>query len=277
MLRSKVLSYLLLTVWLTATGCIPTTEPASVSPAEVKTLTILAAASLTESFTELGTLFEAQNPGVKVALNFAGSQQLVQQLGQGAEGDVFASANEKYMEAVIESGRVDAEASRVFVNNRLVVIFPKDNPGGVTALTDLAKSGLKLDLADETCPVGKYSFEFLEKASADPAFNPQFKEDVLKNVVSYEATVKAVLTKVLLGEVDAGIVYVSDITADAADKVGKLDIPDALNTIATYPIAPISDSNTPDLAQAFIALVLSPEGQQIMAKYGFIPAAGISQ
>jgi molybdate transport system substrate-binding protein len=270
---------------ITAVACTPRTEPVTApdeillteAPVEERILTVLAAASLTESFTELGELFESQNPGVTVALNFAGSQQLAQQLGQGAEADVFASANIKYMDSAIESGRVVAGTSQVFANNRLVVIFPKDNPGDVTALKDLAKPGLKLDLADETVPVGKYSVEFLDKASADPAFDPQFKENALKNVVSYETTVKAVLTKVVLGEADAGIVYVSDITEEAADYVSRLDIRDALNTIATYPIAPLSDSKNPDLAQAFITMVLSSEGQVIMAKYGFIPAAGISQ
>lgn len=293
MLRSKFPAFLFSIMLLAGAACTPqatfvapavepatrvapasTSAPPTQAPAKESTLTILAAASLTESFTELGELFESQNPGATVAFSFAGSQQLAQQLDQGAEADVFASANKTYMDAAIKSGRVDAGTPQVFVNNRLVVIFPQDNPGGVTALKDLAKPGLKLDLADETVPVGKYSVEFLDKASADPAFDPQFKENVLKNVVSYETTVKAVLTKVVLGEADAGIVYVSDITVEAASKVGRLDIPDALNSIATYPIAPLADSKNADLAQAFVALVLSPEGQQVMAKYGFLPAAG---
>lgn len=274
MARAKILSLLSLIVMLSGTACVPQAIPPMEAPAEPRTLTVLAAASLTESFTELGTMFEAQNPGVTVAFNFAGSQQLAQQLEQGAEADVFASANKTYMDTAIESGRVDTGAPKMFANNRLVIIFPKDNPAHVTALKDLAKPGLKLDLADETVPIGKYSVEFLDKANADPAFDPQFKKNVLKNVVSYETTVKAVLTKVVLGEADAGIVYVSDITVEAADKVGRLDIPDALNTIATYPIAPVSDSKNPEMAQAFVDLVLSPEGQQVIAKYGFLPAAG---
>lgn len=227
-----------------------------------------------ESFTELGKMFETQNPGVKVSFNFAGSQQLAQQLDQGAGADVFASASPKYMDAAVTSKRVNKVDAKTFVKNRLVVIFPKDNPAGLKALTDLANPGLKLDLADKSVPVGQYALDFLDKAVKDPGFDPQFKVNVVKNVVSYEDNVKSVLTKVSLGEVDAGIVYVTDITAAAAAKVGKLDIPDALNIIATYPIAPISDSKNADLAKAFVALVLSPEGQQVMAKYGFIPAAG---
>ena len=291
MLRFRSVSFLLLIILLAGVSCAqqttpvvpvakPATEatPTSLPPTDVlvkeSTLTVLAAASLTESFTELGRLFEAQNPGVKVAFSFAGSQALAQQLGQGAEADVFASANNKYMDAAIEAKRVNQEAAKTFVTNRLVVIFPKENSAGIKTLQDLAKPGLLLDLADPSVPVGQYTVNFLDKASEDAAFGAQFEEAVLNNVVSYEDNVKAVVTKVSLGEADAGIVYVTDITANAASKVDKLDIPDALNTIATYPIAPVSDSKNPEMAQAFVDLVLSPEGQDVLAKYGFIPAAG---
>lgn len=284
---NKVLSLLILFVMLASAACAPQVAPSAAAipelapetaptlteapNAEPRTLTVLAAASLTEAFTELGEIFEAQNPGVTVAFSFAGSQQLAQQLDQGAPADVFASASKKYMDAAVTSGRVAQTAPKIFVTNRLVVIFPKDNPAGLMELKDLAKAGLKLDLADASVPVGQYSLDFLDKASQDEAFGFAFKDDVLKNVVSYENNVKAVVTKVALGEADAGIVYVSDITADVAQQVGRLDIPDALNTIANYPIAAISDSQYPDLAAAFISLVLSPEGQQVLAKYNFIP------
>ncbi|MCE1254835.1 MAG: molybdate ABC transporter substrate-binding protein [Anaerolineae bacterium] len=249
--------------------------PATSTPEPIKekrTLTVLAAASLTESFTELGSLFEQNNPDVKVVFNFAGSQQLAQQLDQGAEADVFASASKKYMTSAIDSGRVNEDESKVFVNNRLVVIYPKDNPAKISTLADLAKSGVKLDFADKTVPVGQYTLDFLDKAIKNPEFDTKYKDQILSNVVSYEDNVKAVVTKISLGEADAGVVYVTDITQDAAGKVDKLDIPDELNTVATYPIAPISDSKKADVAKAFVNLVLSPDGQQIMAKYGFIPA-----
>ena len=299
-MRSKLLSLLLLIVLFTS-ACAPQAAPAAptaapttapvaadaltavpptdvhptavppTATAEPRTLTVLAAASLTESFNELGKSFETQNPGVTVAISYAGSQQLAQQVDQGAPADVFASASKKYMDAAVTSKRVTKYDARTFVTNRLVVIFPKDNPAGLTTLQDLAKPGLKLDLADKSVPVGQYSLDFLDKAIKDEKFGTAFKDDVIKNVVSYETDVKAVVSKVSLGEADAGIVYVTDFNA-AADKLGKLDIPDALNSIATYPIAAISDSKNADIARAFINLVLSPEGQQIMAKYGFIPA-----
>jgi molybdenum ABC transporter molybdate-binding protein len=249
----------------------PTPVPPTATP-EPKTLTVFAAASLTESFGELGTMFEAANPGVTISYNFAGSQQLAEQLAQGAEADVFASASKKYMDAAVTSKRVIKFEAKTFVTNRLVVVFPKDNPAGLVELKDLAKPGLKLDLADKAVPVGQYSLDFLDKANKDETFGTAFKDDVLKNVVSYEDNVKAVVTKVSLGEADAGIVYVTDITKDIAEKVGTLEIPDALNSIANYPIAAITDSKNPDLAKAFVDLILSPDGQAVMAKYAFHPA-----
>ncbi len=271
-MRSKTLPLLLLIALLALPSC--TQRPALTlpdPPPASSTLTVLAASSLTESFTELGALFETQNPGVKVVFGFAGSQQIAQQLGQGAAADVFASASQKYMDAVVDSGRVSPDAPRVFVQNRLVVILPKDNPAGLTRLQDLARPGLIIDLADKTVPVGQYSLDFLDKAVQNPAFDLQYRENVLKNVVSYEDTVKAVVTKVSLGEADAGIVYLTDVTGLAAQSIASIEIPDDLNSIASYPIAPVADSKNPGLASAFVDLVLSPEGQAVLARYGFIP------
>jgi molybdate transport system substrate-binding protein len=265
MSRFRFLSIVLLITALTVSAC----APRAAAPA--KNLTVLAAASLTESFTELGRLFESQNPGVTVTFSFAGSQQLAQQLDQGASADVFASASQKYMDAASQSKRVNPDEAKVFARNRLVVIFPKSNPAGLQDLKDLAKPGLKLVLADKSVPAGQYSLDFLDKAGKDPAYAAAFGANVLKNVVSYEENVRSVLTKVSLGEADAGIVYVTDISAAAADQVGRLDIPDTLNTLAVYPIAPIADSSNAATANAFVALVLSPEGQAVLARYGFLP------
>jgi molybdate transport system substrate-binding protein len=234
------------------------------------TLTVMAAASLMESFTEIGQLFEAANPGVKVIFSFAGSQQLEQQLNQGATADVFASAAQNYMDAAIKDGRVTSGNVQIFAKNRLVVIYPIANPAGLTKLQDLARSGLKLDLADKSVPVGNYSLIFLANASKDASFGPSFLKDVLKNVVSYEENVKSVVTKVSLGEADAGICYATDITLDMVGKLGKLDIPEALNVVAVYPIAQITNSSNPKLAHAFVNFVLSTQGQQVLTKYGFI-------
>jgi molybdate transport system substrate-binding protein len=257
-----------LIVALALAACGPQATGPEAQPNEV---VVFAAASLTESFTQIGQDFEAANPGTTVVLNFANSQQLAQQLAQGAPADVFASANPRQMDVAIEAGRVAEDTPQVFVNNRLVVVVPADNPGGVETLADLAQPGLKLVLAAEDTPIGTYSRDYLDKAAASGDFASDYREALLANVVSYEQTVKAVLTKVVLGEADAGIVYSSDVTPDVADEVQRIAIPDDLNTIATYPIAPVSDSTQPAVADAFIGYVLSSEGQDTLAGFGFIP------
>lgn len=236
-------------------------------------LSVFAAASLTDAFGEIGKNFEAANAGTKVSFNFAGSQQLAQQIDQGAPVDVFASANRAQMNVVIKSGHVISGTEQTFVRNRLVVITSKENPAGITSLADLAKPGIKLILADKAVPVGQYALDFLAKASKLPDYTETYSPTVLKNVVSYEENVRAVLTKIALSEGDAGIVYTSDVVGDSANDVTQIAIPDELNTIASYPIAPIKDGPNAALAQAFVDYVLSQEGQQVLAKYGFIPAA----
>lgn len=282
MKRSPLHIFLILvTLWLAA-GCRPsapsssTGTPAQPNAAGVVNLNVSAAASLTEAFNEIHERFEVAHPGVKVAFNFAGSQQLAQQIIEGAPVDVFASANQKQIDAVISSGRISADTVEPFAHNRLVIIFPKDNPAKITALQDLAKTGLRLVLAAKEVPVGQYSLDFLNLASQDPGLGPDYPQAVLKNVVSYEENVKAVLAKVELGEADAGIVYASDlgnVTAAQGDaaQVGKINIPDALNVIATYPIAPTLGNEHETLSKQFIQFVLSPEGQAILEKYGFLP------
>src|SRR4051812_38575530 len=215
-------------------------------------LTVFAAASLTGAFGQIGKDFEAAHPGTKVTYNFAGSQQLAQQLQQGAPADVFASANAKQMQVAVDAGRVVSGTARTFVRNRLVVIYPKENPAAISTLQDLAKPGVKLILAAAEVPVGGYSLDFFKKASSNVGFGDTYSETVMSNVVSFEDNVRSVLSKVALGEADAGIVYTSDVTGDGADQVGQLEIADDLNTIASYPIATISDGVNPDLAQAFM-------------------------
>lgn len=248
-----------------------TAETPEGSAVESGELTVFAAASLTDAFNEIGEAFEANGADISVVFNFAGSQQLAQQLGQDAPADVFASANRKQMEVAIAAGRVVSGTQQVFVRNRLVVVTPADNPGQIETLPDLAQPGLKIVFAAEDVPVGQYSREFLDKAAQDASFETGYKEAVLSNVVSYEENVKAVLTKVVLGEADAGIVYSSDIALDEDEQVQRIDIPDALNSIATYPIAVIEDSEQPTLAEVFVEYVLSEDGQAILEKYGFIP------
>ena len=162
------------------------TQPPAATPAQPKpvTLDVFAAASLTAAFNEIGKAFEAKNPGTTVTFNFAGSQQLAQQINSAAPADVFASANQTQMDAVVKGGRIDQGASKPFANNRLVVIFPKPNPAGIQTLEDLAKPGVKLVLADKAVPVGQYALNFLDNAAKDTTFGAGYKDAVMKNVVS---------------------------------------------------------------------------------------------
>lgn len=240
------------------------------------TLDIFAAASLTAAFDEIGDGFAAEHAGVTPRFNFAGSQQLATQINEGAPADVFASANNRQMDVVIKSGEVVSGTGRTFARNRLVVVHPADNPAGLRELADLAGPDLKIVLASKAVPAGGYALEFLAKASAHPDFTAAYSATVMGNVVSFEEDVERVLGRVALGEADAGIVYVSDLSGPLAGRVGRIEIPDDLNVVANYPIAPLARSAHPELARAFVDFVLSPGGQAVLAKHGFVTASGDS-
>lgn len=232
-------------------------------------VTVFAAASLADVFMDIAGQFEAANPGVKVILNFAGSQQLAHQISQGAPVDVFASADRSQMTAAISTGRIGAESSRIFARNRLVVVYPANNPAGLRELSDLSQGGHRLILAAPEVPAGQYALAFLERAALDPSLGQAFKVGLLNNIASYEENVRVVLSKVELGEADAGIVYRSDTYLLGPDDIGQIEIPEHLNVVASYTIAPIGDSNRPQLARRFIDYVLSPSGQDTLDHYGF--------
>jgi molybdate transport system substrate-binding protein len=270
---------LFLLVVLLMVGCAPAATPTAAPKqplatetqtimAKPKALTIFAAASLTDAFTEIGKNFEAANPGTTITFNFAGSQALQTQIEQGAPADVFASASKAQMDALVAGNLIAQDAPQQFLKNKLVVILPKDNPAGLTSLEDLAKPGIKLVLAADTVPVGKYALQALDLM--DAKFVNGYKTKVLANVVSNEDNVKQVVAKVQLGEADAGIVYTSD--AVAVPELKTIEIPADLNVIAKYPIAPLIKSESADLARAFIAYVLSADGQAVLQKWGFAPA-----
>jgi molybdate transport system substrate-binding protein len=234
------------------------------APRNTHTLTVFAAASLTESFKEIGAAFEKENRGVTVTFNFGGSQTLRAQLEQGAAADVFASADQRQMDVAIAGGVIAKDAAKVFATNQLVVITPQDNPAKIQALADLARPNLKIVLAAEAVPVGRYTGEALSKAGKSLGEN--FKQQVMKNVVSKEDNVKQVVAKVQLGEVDAGIVYRSDVVT--ASPVHVVPIPDDLNVVAQYPVARMSSASQKELADRFIAYLLSVNGQTILKKWG---------
>jgi molybdate transport system substrate-binding protein len=253
------------------TSSLPPPGVASTDPVAVAgEITVFAASSLTDAFTEMGDNFRTAFPGTIVAFNFAASTQLVTQLGQGARADVFASADQLQMERAKAAGLIDGAAA-IFARNRLLIVTPADNPGGLRGPADLAKPGLKLVTSQPDVPVGLYTQEMLDRMSRDPQFGADFGSRVNANIVSQEANVRQILAKVQLGEADAAIVYRSDVTPRAEAQLRTFDIPDEINSVASYPIAAVQGAPNPVGTAAFIGLVLSPTGQSILAKWNFEP------
>jgi molybdate transport system substrate-binding protein len=234
------------------------------------TLTILAASSLIDAFGELGETFEQQNEGVTVKQSFESSSTLLTQIQQGAPADVFASAAQEEMGTAVEDGLV-AGQPEVFVKNREIIMVPKDNPAGIKEFPDVAEPGVKLALAQKNVPAADYALQILDKANA--RYGPSFKKDVLSNVVSREADVRASVNRVVVGDADATFGYASDYTVDIRDRVKVVQIPPDLNIIATYPIAALKDAEDSELAKKWVELVTSKEGQRVLEKWNFEPAA----
>jgi molybdate transport system substrate-binding protein len=218
------------------------------------TVNVFAAASLQESFTTLTTQFEAAHPGVTVTPNFGASSALAQQINQGAPADVFASASQTNMDQVVHAG--GAASSTAFAKNVMEIAVPPANPAAVAGLNDLAKPGVKVALCQSQVPCGSVAAKVFANAK------------ITVTPVSQEADVRAVLTKVQLGEVDAGVVYVTDVKA-AGDKVKGIEIAGDVNALTSYPIAALSKAPNPDAAAAFVAYVLSAEGNAVLAASGF--------
>lgn len=230
-------------------------------------LTVFAAASLTDAFEELGEEFTDQT-GAEVTFSFAGSSTLATQIEQGAPADVFASADEAQMENVEEAGLVSGQPE-VFTTNREVIVVPADNPGDVTDFADLANPGLRLVLAQEDVPAAEYAAEILDKAADNPEYGEDFKEDVKNNIGSREEDVRVAVNRVVVGDADGTFGYASDVTPGIRDEVLIVEIPEDLNITAEYPMAALSDSQNTDLSQRWIDFVSGEEGRSVMEKWGF--------
>jgi molybdate transport system substrate-binding protein len=241
-------------------GCSSSGSPSSSGssssskPAATGTITVFAAASLMGSFTKIGQQFDAAHPGDNVKFSFGPSSGLATDITSGAPADVFASASPKNMDTVVTAG--DASSPQDFAKNTAEIAVPPSNPGNVTSLTDLAKSSVKVVLCQPQVPCGVIAAEVFKNAG------------ITVKPVSLEPDVKSTLTQVELGNADAGIVYVTDVMAAGA-KVKGIVIPTNDNASTLYPIAPISNSKNLTIAQQFVAYVLSPAGQQVLASAGF--------
>jgi molybdate transport system substrate-binding protein len=229
------------------------------------TVTVFAAASLTEAFTDLGEAFEREHPGVDVIFNFAGSQSLRTQIENGAEPEVFASANPRHMEELVAAELVGA--STVFAHNRMVIAVPPQNPARIRSLADLPRAE-RLVLAGVNVPAGAYAATVIDAVDTS---SPGFAGRVAARVVSREMHVRQVLQKVALGEADAAMVYATD-AASAGDRIRTVAIPDDVNVIADYPIAAVNGAAKPGLGQRFVDFVRSERGREILARRGFVPA-----
>ncbi|MCX6023384.1 MAG: molybdate ABC transporter substrate-binding protein [Chloroflexi bacterium] len=254
-----------------ATATRPEAPPtAAPTPIVAKEVTVFAAASLTDVFKEIGASFEKDTPAAKITFNFGASNTLRTQLEQGAKADVFASANQAEMTKAAESKVVTATPV-IFAKNRLTIIVPKDNPRKVMEMKDLGRKGLKFITTDKGVPIGQYTLDMLDKAAKDAAFGPTFKDAVMANVVSNEADVRQLVSKVALGEADAGVSYSTDVNSSMAPKIATIEVPDAFNTLATYPIATVASGAQVELGAKFVDYVAGAGGQAILKKYGFAP------
>ncbi|MFI9121188.1 molybdate ABC transporter substrate-binding protein [Streptomyces bikiniensis] len=236
----------------TEKGTAGSTPSGSTSTAPRANLTVLAAASLTDVFKTAGAAYEKSHPGTRLTFSFAGSQELVAQVSQGSPADVLVTADTKSMDKV----KADTGTPAVIARNRLVIATGEGNPHKVDDLKDLADTELKVVLAAPEVPAGKYSKQILDK------------QKITVKPVSQEPNVRAVLSKVELGEADAGLVYRTD-AESAKDKVDAVDIPDDQNAVAQYPAATLKDSGNAEAAAAFVAWLSSPEGQKILRDAGF--------
>jgi molybdate transport system substrate-binding protein len=226
------------------------------TPPPARTLTVFAAASLTGTFTEIADQFEAENPGVTVALTFAGSADLVSQIFQGAPVDVIATADTTTMATLVDDGAVAADDTALFATNTLQIAVPADNPAGITSFADLTAAGLNLVVCAPQVPCGAATETVADAAGVD--LTP----------VSEENSVTDVLGKVTSGEADAGLVYVTDVQA-AGDAVRGIEFDEADAAVNDYPIAPVSGSEHSGLAAEFSGFVTGAAGQDVLAEAGF--------
>lgn len=250
-MRRTLIGIALIVLTVTCRGTSPSSEE----------ILVFAAASLTDVFNEMKAGFERAREAPTVRFNFGPSDGLATGIRAGAPADVFASASPRWMDAVAEMPGVDSRA--VFARNRLVVITPRDNPGRIRGITDLARAGVKLVLASPGVPAGEYARQLFANAELQAAE---------RNVVSNEEDVKGVVQKIALGEADAGIVYSTDVTPAVRSNVFTIEIPAEVNVIASYSIAVVRGSRHEAAARAFVSFVLD-EGRGSLGAAGFLPAA----
>ncbi len=253
----------------------PTASPTPTAPTASAPLTgkisVFAASSLTEVFKTIAADFQKANPGVTVEFNFAASSALATQIDQAAPADIFASADTANMTKVTDKSQIDGTPV-TFARNLPVIVVPANNKAGIVGPRDLSKAGVKLVLAAPDVPIGNYARQIIDRLAATPEYGAAYKDATLKNLVSNEQNVRAVLAKIELGEADAGIVYKTDALV-SKEKVKTVVIPDAANVIATYPIGVLKTTKNKNAAVAFMEFVTGPQGQAALKAAGFDTAS----
>lgn len=239
------------------------------APQNGQELRVFAASSLTESFQEIARAFEKAHPEVNITLHFAGSQALRTQIENGAPADVFASANPAHLDALLIAKLLQTPS--IFAYNRLVIVTPAQNPASIESVQTLPHAR-RLVVGSAEVPIGRYTRQFLQRAA--DSFGDDYREEVERDIVSHEANVRLILTKVAMGEADAGIVYHTDARV-RGDQVRTVAIPANLNIRADYPIAVTTGSENPVLARRWVEFVRSSQGQKILAARGFDTATPI--
>jgi molybdate transport system substrate-binding protein len=237
------------------------------SRSQAAEISVFAASSLTEVLNEIAQRYQEKYPADQIRLHFAGSQTLAAQIEQGAPADLFIAANTAAMDRL--AGKNLVRDPRPLLQNRLVLAVQPELGEQLKSIRDLGRRGLLLVIGNHQVPVGKYTRQLLANLAADPAYGTELVQDIEQNIVSEENMVKAIVAKLLLGEVDAGIVYQSDLAADAARKLAAIPLPKQHNPLATYPLAAITDSRVD--GTTLIAFLFSLEAQQIFARQGFLP------
>jgi len=252
----------------TDAAALPSGAPAWATPASPVDLTIYGAASLKGALEKVKTAYEAAVPGTTLTISTDASSALATKIEQGAPADVFLSADTENPQSLVDAGLTD-EPAVVFAGNRLTVIVPGDDPAGIATPADLATSGVKIIAAGDEVPITKYATQLVDSLANEPGYPADFAAAYAANVVSREDNVKAVVAKLELGEGDAGIVYVTD--AAASTNVVTVDVPDSANVRVTCAGVVVKASPNTAAAQAFLAWLAGPDGQAILAGFGFLP------
>jgi molybdate transport system substrate-binding protein len=244
-----------------------TSAPAPATPVAID-LTVYGAASLKGALEKAKTAYEAAVPGTTLTISTDASSALATKIEQGAPADLFLSADTKNPQALVDKGLTDGPAVN-FAGNKLTVIVPADNPAGITTPADLAKAGVKIIAAGDAVPITKYATQLVGNLAQEPGYPADFASTYAANVVSKEDNVKAIVAKIELGEGDAGIVYVTDAAASA--KAVAVGVPDSANVLATYAGVGVKESPNTAAARAFLTWFAGPDGQAILASFGFLP------